>query len=67
MPNTAADLIPMVYGAFSQFVIRDAGPMRMFRLEELYRATDQTGFVAFSRHDSETLQVGAIKRMTMAS
>lgn len=66
MPDTATTLIPMVYGAFSQFVIRDAGPMRMFRLEELYRATDQTGFVAFSRHDSETLQTAAIKRMTMA-
>ena len=66
MPNTATTLIPMVYGAFSQFLIRDAGPMRLFRLEELYRATDQTGFVAFSSHDSETLQTSALKRMTMA-
>ena len=66
MPDTATTLIPMLYGAFNRFVVRDAGPMRMFRLEELFRQTDQTGFVAFSRHDSETLQTSAIKRMTMA-
>ena len=67
MPDTAALLIPILYGAFNKFIIRDAGPFRFFRLEELYRATDQTGFVAFSRHDSETLQPTAIKRMTMAA
>lgn len=67
MPNTASLLIPLLYGAFRYFVIRDAGPMRMFRLEELFRQTDQTGFVAFSRHDSQTLQTSGIKRMTMAA
>ncbi len=65
MDDTATGLIPVLYGAFNKFVIRDAGPFRFFRLEELFRQTDQTGFVAFSRHDSETLQPTAIKRMVM--
>ena len=50
----------------TQYIIRDAGASKFFRLEELYRGTDQTGFIMFSRHDGRGLQTNAIKKMTMA-
>lgn len=66
MPDTATTEIPIIYGAFEKYVIRDAGPPRMFTLEERYRDLDQTGFIMFSRHDGRSLNTGALKRMTMA-
>lgn len=66
MPDSTTGLVPIVYGDLSKFVIRDAGAFRFYRLEELYRATDQTGFIGFSRHDSHVIQASALKKMTMA-
>lgn len=65
MPNTATGLVAGVYGDFSKYIIRDAASVRFYRLEELYRANDQTGFVLFSRHDGRVLQSAALKKITM--
>jgi len=56
----------VLIGDFSRFIIRDAGPIRMFRLEERYRDNDQTGFVAFARFDSKVLNSDAIKHLIQA-
>lgn len=56
----------VLFGDFQKFIIREVGAVRFYRLEELYRATDQTGFVAFMRIDSDTIQSAAIKRITQA-
>ena len=56
----------VLVGDFSRFIIRDAGPIRMFRLEERYRDNDQTGFVGFARFDSKVLNSSAIKHLIQA-
>lgn len=56
----------VVFGDFSRFIIRDAGSVVLHRLNELYRATDQTGFVAFRRFDSKVIQSAAIKKLVLA-
>ena len=66
MPSIASSAVSIVYGAFEKYIIRDAASARFFRLEELYRANDQTGFVMFSRHDGRVLQSNALKLLTQA-
>lgn len=56
----------VLFGDFSKFIIRDAGMMRFYRLEELYRANDQVGFISFMRSDSECIQTAAIKHLIQA-
>lgn len=56
----------VLFGDFSKFIIRDAGSIRFYRMDELYRGTDQTGFVGFRRMDSKILQPVAFKRLTLA-
>lgn len=63
---TASDKT-VLFGDFSKFVIRDVANMRAYRLEERYRDTDQTGFVVFSRHDSDALQSTAIQVLQQAA
>jgi len=57
----------MLFGAFEKFVIRDVADIRLHRLEERYRDVDQTGFVAFFRTDSDTIQAAALKHMIQAA
>lgn len=66
MPAMTTGNVSIVYGAFEFFIIRDAGLNRIIRLDELYRANDQTGFIVFSRHDSNVIQSAAIKKLTQA-
>jgi HK97 family phage major capsid protein len=56
---------PIIFGALRKYVIRDAGPIRLRRLVELYAVSDHEGFVAFSRHDGDMLDAGTdpVKRM----
>lgn len=56
----------VLFGDFSKFIIREVASIRFFRLDELYRATDQTGFVAFLRGDSDCIQTAAIKHLVQA-
>ena len=46
---------PVLFGDFKQFLIREVLPMKVRRLEELYAATDEVGFVLLGRYDSGTL------------
>ena len=63
----AATNITMLFGAFEKFIIRDVRGIRLYRLDELYRANDQTGFMAFIRTDSGVRQANAIKKLTQAA
>lgn len=66
MPAMTTGLKPILYGAFEKYIVRDAGPARLYRLDELFRQTDQVGFNLFSRHDGRMLQGNAIKHLIMA-
>jgi len=66
MADAATTTKPVLFGDYDKFVIRDAGMVRLYRLEERYRDLDQTAFIAFMRSDSKILQSGAIKHMQMA-
>ncbi len=60
--------VTMLFGDFSKYIIRDVANMRLHRLEERYRDNDQTGFIAFSRHDGDLLDAGTdpLKKLTQA-
>ena len=46
----------VLFGKLSNYKIRRVGGPRLYRLEERYRDTDQTGFVAFVREDGNLLK-----------
>jgi len=48
----------LIYGDFSKYMIRDAGTVRLVRMNERYADTDQVGFVAFLRSDADLLDAG---------
>lgn len=48
----------ILFGQFSKYKIRRVGQMRLYRLEERYRDTDQDGFIAFIREDGNLLTAG---------
>jgi HK97 family phage major capsid protein len=58
MANMASGTKAIAFGDFSKFKIRDVAEVRMIRLNELYAATDQVGFIAFHRTDSGVLDAG---------
>ena len=59
---------PVVYGDFSQYIIRDVMDITVLRLAERFAEYAQVGFLAFSRHDGRVLDAGTdpIKYLTMA-
>lgn len=64
VPVTATKHV--LFGNFSKFVIRDAGGVRLRRLNERWADADQTGFIAFLRSDSNTTNSAAIKYLLQA-
>jgi HK97 family phage major capsid protein len=48
----------MLFGQLFKYKIRRVGEMRMYRLEERYRDTDQDGFIALIREDGNLLTAG---------
>ncbi len=68
MPAATTGNVSVLFGAFEKYVIRDVAQLRLYRLEERYRDNDQTGFIAFSRHDGDLLDAGTdpIKKLTQA-
>ena len=58
----------MLFGQLSKYKIRSVGAIRLYRLEERYRDTDQDGFIAFVREDGNLLSAGTapIKHMLQA-
>lgn len=51
-------LVMMLFGDFSKYKIRDVATLRLIRLDELYAATDQVGFVAYMRSDGGEVDAG---------
>jgi len=64
LPVTAKKHI--LFGAYEKFIIRDVAQMRFYRLDERYRDTDQTAFIAFKRMDCDTIQAAALKVLLQA-
>ncbi len=48
----------LLFGLFDYYKIRRVGQVRMYRLQELYRGTDQDGFIALLREDGNYLTAG---------
>ena len=59
-------LITALFGDFSKFYIRDAGPLEVKRSEEFLFTSNATAFLAVGRRDSKVIQSAAIKRLTQA-
>lgn len=64
IPVTATKHV--LFGDFSKFKIRDAGPVRLKRLDERWAEKDQVGFIAFHRSDSNCVNTAAIKYLLQA-
>ena len=56
----------VVFGDFSKYVVRVAGPLQFLRQDELYAASLVVGFTAFKRVDAGLLQSNAIKHLVQA-
>jgi HK97 family phage major capsid protein len=54
------------FGDPSKYIIRQVRGMRFRRLDELYAANDQVGFVAFNRWDGDAIQANAMKVLQQA-
>lgn len=63
---TAAKTI--LFGQLFKYKIRTVNQIRVYRLQERYRDTDQDGFVAFTREDGKVLTAGTapIKHLVQA-
>jgi HK97 family phage major capsid protein len=48
----------VLFGQLSKYKIRRVNGMRLYRLQERYRDTDQDGFIAFIREDGNLLNAG---------
>ena len=59
MPSIGAGNIPIVFGAFNDFVIRDVLGMTLVRYNELYMPNHQIGYEAFLCTDCKVLQPAA--------
>lgn len=64
--SVAASQKTIAFGQLSKYKIRTVRSVRLYRLQELYRATDQDGFVAFTREDGVLLDAGThpVKHLT---
>ncbi len=58
LPAATTGLKSLWFGDFSKVKIRRVNGVRIYRLQELYRANDQEGFIAFVREDSKVLDAG---------
>jgi HK97 family phage major capsid protein len=55
----------MLFGDFSQYVIRIVKNLELARLNELYAGNGQVGFYGFIRLDGECMNTAAIKHYVM--
>lgn len=59
MPALAAEARTVLFGDFSKYLIRDIMAVSLFRLtDSKYTEKGQVGFLAFSRHDGNLVDVG---------
>lgn len=56
----------VLFGAMSKFIVRDAGTVRVSRLDERWAEKDQVGFIGFLRSDSRCVNTSAIKHLLQA-
>lgn len=66
--SIASTNITMLFGQLSAYKIRQVASIRLYRLEERYRDTDQDGFIAFVEGDGNLLDAGdnPVKKLTQA-
>lgn len=58
IPTLAGGNHVAYFGALEKFYLREAGGVRLYRLDERFREADQTAFVAFARYDSDIVDAG---------
>jgi len=58
----------MLFGDMKKFRVRDAGALRLLRLNELYAAKDMVAFIAYLRSDAALIDAGTrpVKHMLQA-
>lgn len=64
VPVTATKHV--LFGDYAKFVVRDAGSVRLRRLDERWAEKDQVGFIGFLRSDSNCVNTSAIKYLLQA-
>ena len=69
MPAAAASAVSVVFGQLNAYKLRIVEQVRIYRLEELYRANDQDGLVAFNAFDGKVINPGddPIVKLTQAA
>ena len=67
MAAPAAGAKTVLFGDFSQFVVRDVRNVQLVRLTERYIDCFQVGYLAFQRADSRLLNPEAIKALVQAA
>jgi|CXWL01.1.fsa_nt_gi HK97 family phage major capsid protein len=67
LETVAAGKVPILCGDTSEIVLRDASPLIIIRLAELYAKRFQVGFVAFRYHDAYLAVDQAMRSLKMAS
>ena len=67
--TVAATTTTMLFGQLTQYKIRQVGEVRLFRLVERHRETDEDAFLAFVRGDGNLLDAGdsPVRKMTQAA
>ena len=67
--NVGANALPVAFGDFSHYTIRDVMQMMMFRMaDSKYTEKGQVGFIGFQRADGKLMDVGgAVKTLQCAA
>ncbi|RNC77125.1 phage major capsid protein [Piscirickettsiaceae bacterium NZ-RLO2] len=66
MDTLAAGKCAALFGDFSNFIIADRGGISLRRLNELYAATGEVGYLMWLRVDALLLETEAIKQLKTA-
>jgi HK97 family phage major capsid protein len=69
MPEMTASLKPIIFGDFSTYYVRNVAGFEVIRLNELYAANGQVGFLATQRFDGALIDAGQhpVKGLVMAA
>ena len=65
MPAMTTGLKAIVFGDFSKYVVRKVTGINVVRMNELFAANLQVGFMAYNRIDGELINTNAVKAITM--
>ena len=69
MPEMTTSLKPIIFGDFSNYLVRNVAGIEVKRLNELYAANGQIGLLAFIRFDGALVDAGQhpVKGLVMAA